>query len=119
MVAREARALEGAVDVDLGAERPGAGLFEEAGHCTDPGAYVAALVSQAVAEGAALRQVAATGFRNTNRVSTGLIGLLSLAYVGYVLFWPSTDGVYVFPLAAIIPFGAVVQAFKGPRVRTA
>jgi hypothetical protein len=69
--------------------------------------------------GIACLVLAATGFRNTNRVSTGLIGLLSLAYVGYVLFWPSTDGVYVFPLAAIIPFGAVVQAFKGPRVRTA
>jgi D-amino-acid dehydrogenase len=38
-------------------------LFEEAGHCTDPGAYVSALVEQAVAEGAALRRAAATGFR--------------------------------------------------------
>lgn len=38
-------------------------LFEEGGHCTDPGAYVAALVAQAVAEGAAVRRVAATGFR--------------------------------------------------------
>jgi len=38
-------------------------LFEEAGHCTDPGAYVAALVDQAVAEGAELRRAAATGFR--------------------------------------------------------
>lgn len=38
-------------------------LFEEAGHCTDPGALVAALVEQAVAEGATLRRVAAIGFR--------------------------------------------------------
>ncbi|MBP0443861.1 FAD-binding oxidoreductase [Roseomonas sp. SSH11] len=38
-------------------------LFEEAGHCTDPGAYVAALVEQAVSEGAILRRTAATGFR--------------------------------------------------------
>jgi D-amino-acid dehydrogenase len=38
-------------------------LVEEGGHCRDPGAYVAALVGQAQAEGAALRRVAATGFR--------------------------------------------------------
>jgi len=38
-------------------------FFPEAGHCTDPGAYVAALVRQAVAEGATLRRTAATGFR--------------------------------------------------------
>ena len=38
-------------------------LFEEAGHCTDPGGYVAALVAQAEAEGATLRRAAATGFR--------------------------------------------------------
>ncbi|MFC0387897.1 NAD(P)/FAD-dependent oxidoreductase [Muricoccus vinaceus] len=38
-------------------------LFEEGGHCTDPGAYVAALVAQATAEGAVLRAAAATGFR--------------------------------------------------------
>jgi D-amino-acid dehydrogenase len=38
-------------------------LFEEAGHCTDPGAYVAALVERAVADGATLRRTAATGFR--------------------------------------------------------
>lgn len=38
-------------------------LVEEGGHCRDPGAYVAALVAQAVAEGAALRRVRATGFR--------------------------------------------------------
>ena len=38
-------------------------LFEDAGHCTDPGAYVAALVAQAQAEGASLRRVSATGFR--------------------------------------------------------
>ncbi|SHJ45800.1 D-amino-acid dehydrogenase [Roseomonas rosea] len=38
-------------------------LFEEAGHCTDPGAYVAALVDRAVAEGATLRRAKATGFR--------------------------------------------------------
>lgn len=38
-------------------------LVEEGGHCRDPGAYVAALIAQAVAEGAALRRVRATGFR--------------------------------------------------------
>jgi D-amino-acid dehydrogenase len=38
-------------------------LVEEGGHCRDPGAYVAALVAQAVAEGAALRRARATGFR--------------------------------------------------------
>ena len=38
-------------------------LFEEGGHCTDPGAYVAALIHQAVAEGADLHRVAAEGFR--------------------------------------------------------
>ncbi|MFC7735994.1 NAD(P)/FAD-dependent oxidoreductase [Roseomonas sp. GCM10028921] len=38
-------------------------LFPEAGHCTDPGAYVAALVERAVAEGAVLRRAGATGLR--------------------------------------------------------
>ena len=38
-------------------------LVEEGGHCRDPGAYVAALVAQAIAEGAALRRVRAIGFR--------------------------------------------------------
>jgi D-amino-acid dehydrogenase len=38
-------------------------LVEEGGHCRDPGAYVAALVAQAVAEGAGLRRARATGFR--------------------------------------------------------
>ncbi|WP_237217121.1 NAD(P)/FAD-dependent oxidoreductase [Falsiroseomonas oryziterrae] len=38
-------------------------LVEEGGHCRDPGAYVGALVAQAVAEGAALRRTRATGFR--------------------------------------------------------
>ena len=38
-------------------------LVEEGGHCRDPGAYVAALVAQAEAEGAALIQARATGFR--------------------------------------------------------
>ncbi|MCR0985482.1 NAD(P)/FAD-dependent oxidoreductase [Roseomonas populi] len=38
-------------------------LFEAGGHCTDPGAYVAALVRQALAEGASLRRAAAKGFR--------------------------------------------------------
>ncbi|MGG5811182.1 NAD(P)/FAD-dependent oxidoreductase [Falsiroseomonas sp. CW058] len=40
-----------------------AALVEEGGHCRDPGAYVAALVAQARAEGAELRRAAATGFR--------------------------------------------------------
>lgn len=38
-------------------------LVEEGGHCTDPAAYVAALVRHAVALGAKLRAVRATGFR--------------------------------------------------------
>ncbi|HZF75813.1 MAG TPA: FAD-binding oxidoreductase [Acetobacteraceae bacterium] len=38
-------------------------LVEEGGHCRDPGAYVAALVAHARAEGADFRQVRATGFR--------------------------------------------------------
>ncbi len=38
-------------------------LVEEGGHCRDPGAYVAALVAHARAEGAELRRAAATGFR--------------------------------------------------------
>ncbi len=38
-------------------------LVEEGGHCRDPGAYVAALVAQAQAEGAALQRARATGFR--------------------------------------------------------
>ena len=38
-------------------------LVEEGGHCRDPGAYVAALVAQARAEGAELRRSRATGFR--------------------------------------------------------
>jgi D-amino-acid dehydrogenase len=35
---------------------------EEGGHCTDPGAYVAALVAHAVGQGARLERAAATGF---------------------------------------------------------
>jgi D-amino-acid dehydrogenase len=38
-------------------------LVEEGGHCRDPGAYVAALVALAEAQGAVHRRVAATGFR--------------------------------------------------------
>ncbi len=38
-------------------------LVEEGGHCRDPGAYVAALVAQAQAEGAELKRAKATGFR--------------------------------------------------------
>jgi D-amino-acid dehydrogenase len=38
-------------------------LVEEGGHCRDPGAYVAALVAQAVAEGAELKRTRANGFR--------------------------------------------------------
>jgi D-amino-acid dehydrogenase len=37
-------------------------LVEAGGHCSDPGAYVAALVAHATALGAALRQTRATGF---------------------------------------------------------
>ncbi|MDT7951120.1 MAG: FAD-dependent oxidoreductase [Acetobacteraceae bacterium] len=38
-------------------------LIEEAGHCRDPGAYVAALVAAAVGDGARLIRATATGFR--------------------------------------------------------
>jgi D-amino-acid dehydrogenase len=38
-------------------------LVEENGQCRDPGAYVAALVRHAVAQGATLRRARATGFR--------------------------------------------------------
>jgi D-amino-acid dehydrogenase len=38
-------------------------LVEEGGHCLDPGAYVAALVALAEAQGARLRTTRATGFR--------------------------------------------------------
>ena len=38
-------------------------LVEENGQCRDPGAYVAALVRHAVAEGAELRRERAIGFR--------------------------------------------------------
>ena len=54
-------------------------LIEEAGHCRDPGAYVAALVGLAVAEGAALVAAGATGFRIEGgrllgvETSTGLV----------------------------------------------
>lgn len=37
-------------------------LFEQGGHCRDPGAYVAALVDLALREGAVLERRAATGF---------------------------------------------------------
>ena len=40
------------------------GVFvEEGGHCLDPGAYVAALVEAALAQGARLKRTNATGFR--------------------------------------------------------
>jgi D-amino-acid dehydrogenase len=38
-------------------------LVEEAGHCLDPGAYVAALVALAAAQGATVQAQGATGFR--------------------------------------------------------
>lgn len=37
-------------------------MVEEGGHCTDPGAYTAALVTHAVGQGAEHRRAAATGF---------------------------------------------------------
>ena len=40
-----------------------AALVEEGGHCRDPGAYVAALVALAEAQGAVHHRAAATGFR--------------------------------------------------------
>jgi D-amino-acid dehydrogenase len=44
--------------------RYGFGVFvDEGGHCTDPGAYVAALIGLAQAEGAKLIRAHATGFR--------------------------------------------------------
>ncbi len=42
-------------------------LVEEGGHCRDPGAYVAALVGHAVAQGAVLKRTRATGFRIQSR----------------------------------------------------
>jgi len=42
-------------------------LVEENGQCRDPGAYVAALVQHAVAQGAVLRQEKALGFRVEDR----------------------------------------------------
>jgi D-amino-acid dehydrogenase len=55
-------------------------LFEEAGHCTDPGAYVAALVEQAVAEGATLCRAEATGFRiQAGRLKAVLTGQEEIA----------------------------------------
>jgi D-amino-acid dehydrogenase len=41
-------------------------LVEEGGHCLDPGAYVAALVALAEAQGARRRMASATGFRITD-----------------------------------------------------
>jgi D-amino-acid dehydrogenase len=38
-------------------------MVEEGGHCTDPGAYVAGLVSHAVGQGATLVRARATGFK--------------------------------------------------------
>ena len=42
-------------------------LVEENGQCRDPGAYVAALVRHAVAQGAELRRARAQGFRIEGR----------------------------------------------------
>jgi len=42
-------------------------LVEEAGHCRDPGAYVAGLIAHAVAQGATLLRTRATGFRVQSR----------------------------------------------------
>lgn len=57
--AEEMRQREPALD-----RRYGFGvLVEEGGHCLDPGAYVAALVQLAEAQGATLRPSRATGFR--------------------------------------------------------
>jgi len=41
-------------------------LVEAGGHCTDPGAYVAAIAAHAVAQGAQLRRTTATGFEIEN-----------------------------------------------------
>ncbi len=38
-------------------------MVEEGGHCTDPGAYVAALVAHAVGQGAVVKRARATGFK--------------------------------------------------------
>lgn len=67
--------------------------------------------------GLACLAIAATGFGGSNRLTNGLIGLVCLGYVGYILL--STGDVWVFPLAALLPFSAVVRAVKGPRLRTA
>ncbi|MFC7738065.1 NAD(P)/FAD-dependent oxidoreductase [Roseomonas sp. GCM10028921] len=47
-------------------------LTEEAGRCLSPGRYIAALAAHAVRGGAALRKVAATGFRLEGRSLTGV-----------------------------------------------
>ena len=67
--------------------------------------------------GIACLVVAATGLRGANRLSNGLIGLVCLAYVCYILL--STGDVWVFPLAALVPFGALARVFRGPQLRTA
>ena len=47
---------------DLSPEYRFAAFIEDGAHCTDPGAYVAAIVSTAVSRGAILRQARVTGF---------------------------------------------------------
>lgn len=61
--------------------------------------------------------LAATGFRGANRLTNGVIALVCFGYVGYILL--ATGDVWVFPLAALLPFGAIVRTFKGPQLRTA
>ena len=48
-------------------------LVEAGGHCIDPGAYVAAIVAHAVAQGAQLRRTAATGFDIANGRLRGVL----------------------------------------------
>ena len=48
-------------------------LFEEAGHCTDPGPYVAALVALAERRGARMGQFRAIGLRIVNRQFQGVV----------------------------------------------
>lgn len=61
--------------------------------------------------GLACLALAATGFGGNNRVVSGLIGLASLGYAGYLLL--STGDVMVFPIAVAIPFLAVAGAVRG------
>ena len=77
--------------------RYGFGVFvDEGGHCTDPGAYVAALIALAEAEGAKLLRQHATGFRiEAGRLKAVLTGQGEVACDAAVI----AAGVHSKPLA--------------------